>query len=98
MKAKLTPRAVGQIRKATTWLDANRGPDAGDALVEDIQQTVHLLLRHPQIGAPVKNARAKDARRLYLPAFSYHLYYRVRRDVIEVLAIRHTSRGRVPGI
>lgn len=98
MKAKLTPRAVGQIRRATSWLDANRGPEAGDALVEELQQTVRLLLRHPQLGAPVTNARSKDARRLYLPAFSYHLYYRVRGDVIEVLAIRHTSRGRVPGI
>ncbi len=81
-----------------TWLDTNRGPAAGRALFEEIEQTVRLLLRHPMLGTPVTNARSKDARRLYLRAFSYLLYYRVHGAVIEVLAIRHTSRGRYPGI
>lgn len=98
MKARLTPRAERQIRSATTWLDTNQGLASGRGLFEEIEQTVRLLLRHPLLGTPVTNTRSKDARRVYLPAFSYLLYYRVRGDVIEVLGIRHTSRGRSPGI
>jgi hypothetical protein len=40
----------------------------------------------------------KDVQRFHLSRISYHLYYRVRGDRVEVLAFWHASRGSGPDV
>jgi plasmid stabilization system protein ParE len=100
VKIRITPRAERQIREAVTWRDERMGPEAGDELMAEIEATLALVSRHPNIGTRVLNARSPNAQRILLKAMDYFLYYR--QDPIhgelQVLALRHTSRGRVPGI
>jgi hypothetical protein len=42
--------------------------------------------------------RARGVRRLLLRATRYHVYYRVREETLEVLALWHATRGTGPGL
>jgi len=66
------------------------------------EQEAELLLSiqaaEPGVGAPVLHKRAQGVRRLHLARIRYHLYYRLRGDQVEVLAVCHTSRGAGPSL
>ena len=98
MKVEIKPRAARQIREATRWLLANLGHEAAARLVDELELTLLRVQRQPGLGPPVMNARTRRARRILLPTESYHVYNRIneRRGLVEVLAIRHTRRGRRP--
>ena len=95
MKVRVTKRAQVQFDRAALWWDQNR-PLAPEALDEELAEAFSLLSTEPGIGAPVLNVRAEGVRRLHLARVHYYLYYRVRRDQVEVLALWHTSRGVSP--
>jgi plasmid stabilization system protein ParE len=97
VKVRVTKRAHAQIERAALWWDENR-PLAPQAFDEELSKAFSLLGLQPGIGAPVRNARARDVRRLHLARIHYYLYYRVRDGEVEVLAIWHTSRGREPSL
>jgi len=52
-----------------------------------------LLGTEPLIGAPIPRRNMHGVRRLHLARIRYHLYYRIRRRTVEVIAFCHTSRG-----
>jgi len=56
-----------------------------------------LIASHPGIGAQARNTKLEAVRRVHLARVHYHLYYRITQDqVIEVLALWHTSLGSDP--
>ena len=97
MNVRVTKRAHAQIDRAARWWDENRflAPEAFD---EDLSEAFLLLGAEPGVGAPVLRARTQGVRRLHLARIRYHLYYRIRGDRIEVLALWHTSRGGEPTV
>jgi plasmid stabilization system protein ParE len=97
VNVRVTKRAQSQIDRAAQWWDENRdfAPDAFD---EDLAKAFLLLSAEPGIGAPVLKARAEGVRRLHLARIRYHLYYRVRAGVVEVIALWHSSRGSGPSL
>ncbi len=97
MDVRVTKRAQAQIDQAARWWDENRdrAPEAFDA---DLAEAFLLLGVEPGVGAPVLRTSARGVRRLHLARLRYHLYYRVRGDQVDVLAIWHTSRGRGPAL
>ena len=95
VKVRITKRAQAQIDRAALWWDDNR-PLAPGAFDEDLAEAFLLLSAETGVGAPVPNARAEGVRRLHLARIRYHLYYRVRNDQVEVLALWHASRGSGP--
>jgi plasmid stabilization system protein ParE len=97
VNVRVTKRAQAHIDRAAQWWDENRdlAPEAFD---EDLAKAFLLLGAEPGVGAPVLNVRAQGVRRLHLARIRYHLYYRVRGDHVEVLALWHTSRGAGPGL
>ena len=97
MRIRVTKRADAHIEKAAIWWAQNR-PLAPGALDEEIAETFSLLISQPAIGAPALNAKAKGVRRVHLARVHYYLYYRIRREEIEVLALWHTSRGPSPPV
>ena len=94
---RVTKRAQAQVDRAARWWDENR-PLAPEAFDEDLAEAFTLLSVEPGIGAPALGVRVQGVRRLHLARIHYYLYYRVRRDEVEVLALWHTSRGAGPAL
>jgi plasmid stabilization system protein ParE len=63
-----------------------------------LERAFALIAAQPRVGAIARNTRLADVRRLHLARVHYHLYYRVGRGAIEVIAFWHTSRGEAPPI
>ena len=97
MRIRVTRRADAHIEKAADWWKQNR-PLSPGALDEELAEAFVLLLSQPAIGAPALNARTKSVRRVHLARVHYHLYYRVRGEQIDVIALWHTSRGSPPSV
>jgi plasmid stabilization system protein ParE len=95
VNVRVTKRARAQIDRAAQWWDENRDLPS-EAFDDDLAKAFLLLSAQPNVGAPVSNVRAPGVRRLHLARIRYHLYYRVRGDQVEVLALWHTSRGADP--
>jgi plasmid stabilization system protein ParE len=90
--------AAEQIRVANDWWRANR-PKAPNAFSDDLAQTTALLALQPRLGARARNAALAGVRRVHLTRIRYDLYYRIIEEPqpsIEILALRHSSRGGQP--
>jgi len=94
---RITKRAQAQIDLAARWWDENRiaAPAAFD---EDLAEAFLLLGAQPRIGARVTSIHTYDVRCLQLVRIRYSLYYRIRSDRVEVLALWHSSRGVEPNL
>jgi plasmid stabilization system protein ParE len=97
VNVRVTKRAQAQIDRAARWWDESRdlAPQAFD---EDLAEAFLLLSAEPGVGALVPRTPAQGVRRLHLARIRYHLYYRIRGDRVEVLALWHASRGGEPSI
>lgn len=95
MKIRLTPRALRQIEAAARWWQKNRhkNPEAFD---DELDRVLELIVAHPSTGKPAR-VRA-GIRRIHLDKVGYELYYRVVDDVVQLLALWHTSRWRKPSL
>jgi plasmid stabilization system protein ParE len=93
----ITHRAAAQITRAAAWWSRNR-PAAPDAVVVELECACALLAVQPYLGALARNARLSGVRRIHLAKIHHHLYYRVRVDAVDVLALWHTSRGGKPPV
>jgi plasmid stabilization system protein ParE len=96
---RITGSAARAIAEAAAWWTANR-PKAPEAFADEVERALQLIAVHPGIGARAMNVRLAGVRRIHLARIRYHLYYRVAGvpEVIEVLALWHTSRGSPPPI
>ncbi|MEW6689092.1 MAG: type II toxin-antitoxin system RelE/ParE family toxin [Pseudomonadota bacterium] len=97
MRIRVTKRADAHIDKAADWWEQNR-PLAPGALDEELKEAFALMVSQPAIGAPALNAKTRGVRRVHLARVHYYLYYRVRGEQIDVLALWHTSRGDLPPV
>jgi plasmid stabilization system protein ParE len=90
------PSALGQLDEARRWWSSNRDK-APQAFDEDVDAMFELLEDRPTlVGRPV--ARDPRVRRTYLGRIRYYVYFQIdgARDVVEILAIWHGSRGSAP--
>ncbi len=90
-------RAAREIEAVDEWWQANRSA-APDLFVSELDAMLSAVALMPTLGAPAKAERASGVRRVLLRRTRYHLYYRVRDDVLEVLAVWHARRGMGPGL
>jgi plasmid stabilization system protein ParE len=97
VRIRVTKRADAHIEQATIWWEQNR-PLSPGALEEELAEVFTLLISQPAIGAPALDAKTRGVRRIHLARVHYYLYYRVRGEQIEVLALWHTSRGTSPPV
>lgn len=103
MSSPLPVRIVGSagwaILDAAEWWVANR-PKAPDIFAVELERALQILASQPLIGSRARNVKLAGVRRLHLPRVHYHLYYRVtpQPEVVEILALWHTSRGTSPNL
>lgn len=90
-------RADQQIRQGQDWWLRNRSK-APLAFAEDIESAFDLLRAAPGAGEPLPSSRIANLRRLLVSRIRYFIYYTVDEgsEIIEVLALWHTSRGQPP--
>jgi len=90
-------RAAREVERVVHWWALNR-PAAPGAVRQDLQAALNLLLVQPDIGVRVTQASSPDVRRFHLDRIRYWVYYRVRRNRLEVLSVWHSSRGSGPAV
>ena len=91
------PRASREIEEIDGWWRSHR-PAAANLFVTELQSMLSVVGLMPTLGAPARNARIRGVRRVLLTRTRYHVFYRVRGDVLEVLAVWHAARGMGPGL
>ena len=64
----------------------------------DLRGALDLLVREPGVGSKVETSRSEVVRRLYLGRIHYFVYYRVRGNMLEVVAFWHERRGHTPNV
>ncbi len=87
MKIVFTNRAKTDLSNIVEYIAKDDISAAGTLKIQ-IMQTLSALSEHPKHGRP---GRVKDTRELVVHR-SYIAVYQIRKDNIEILTIRHTSR------
>jgi plasmid stabilization system protein ParE len=93
----LQRRAIQEIEEINGWWRANRTASP-DLFLRELESVLVAVAMMPTLGAAVRGERAPGLRRVLLRRTSYHVYYRVCGEVLEVLAVWHGSRGAGPGL
>ena len=83
-----TPQVEEDLEE--TWLYvAEDDPTAADGLLDEFEETLQILARHPQLG-PARPDIARDLR--YFPVRNYLLLYRQIPNGIELVRVIHGAR------
>lgn len=91
----VTRRADREIERAAEWWAQNQ-PAAPGAVRKDLERVCELLLAQPELGANVAEASSPGVKRFHVDRIRYWIYYRVRRNRLEVVSVWHSSRGQGP--
>lgn len=90
-------RAAREIEEIEQWWREHR-PSAPALFLTELERTLAAAALVPTLGSPARHARADGVRRLLLRRTRYYVYYRVRGDILQVLAVWHAARGSGPGV
>jgi toxin ParE1/3/4 len=82
------------VSAVLNYYDEVGGPGLGDAFFEEFMAYVALVLESPTRFHPVDG----DLRRANLERFPYHFLYRIHRDTIRILVVRHHQRDPTYGL
>jgi len=88
VRVRFRVEAAADVQTARSWYDEQRS-GLGDEFVESLERTIELVSSFPDAFPEI----AAGHRRALLRRFPYAVYYRIDRDVIDVLACLHGSRS-----
>ena len=88
MRLRSHPGARRDFNLAVDWYVAEAGKPTAVRFIEEVEHLRSLILDNPRIGTPGRS----DTRSFVFKQFPYSLIYRIRGDVLEVLALAHHSR------
>ena len=77
MRVSYEPAARAEVADALNWYLTVAGQTIAHSFERELDKTVRLLMRFPQLGTPGLRA----SRRLRLDGFPYNLHYRVDGDL-----------------
>ncbi len=89
MTRRLTilPQAELDVGDATAWYEEQR-TGLGGELLNELDSVVQRVVRSPFQFPEIKN----DIRRALLRRFPYSVYFRVRNEIIQLIAVLHQHR------
>ena len=87
MRVTLRPRAEWDIDDAYAWYE-ERSPGLGEVFLRSVEACFARIVRHPEAYV-IADGRVRRAR---LNRFPYAVYYVIRDDRIDVLAVYHSRR------
>jgi plasmid stabilization system protein ParE len=85
-RLRVVPTAERHIRRASTWWAQNR-PAAPALFHDELARAFDLITLQPDIAPIARELDLVGVRRFHLSRIRYHLYYRHRGDLVEVLAL-----------
>lgn len=91
MRLRSHPGATRDFNLALDWYIAEAGKPSAARFVEEVEHLRSLILQNPRIGTP----GPYDTRSFAFKRFPYTLIYRIRGDMLEVLALAHHRRQAV---
>jgi plasmid stabilization system protein ParE len=90
-------RATREIEEVDAWWRQNRRA-VPDLFLDELERTLAVVVLMPSLGAAARSERLHGVRRALLKKTRYHVYYRVRGEALDVLAVWHAARGEGPGV
>lgn len=87
--------AATQIARIDRWWRKHRRA-APDLFRDELAAAEEQLKFAAHSGVRVRDRGQAETRRLLLPRTRYHVYYRVTDDVVTLLAVWASTRGRTP--
>jgi toxin ParE1/3/4 len=90
MKVVYSPRATRDIHQIAAYYRSVADPRIARAIGVRIERVITRLARNP-LSAPAVTERPEVRMALVL-RYPYKIFYRISRDAIEILHIRHTAR------
>jgi plasmid stabilization system protein ParE len=93
----LQRRAIREIEEIDAWWRHNR-PASPNLFLSELESMLAAAALMPTLGAAVRGERAPGLRHVLLRRTKYHVYYRVRGQALEVLAVWHAARGASPSL
>jgi toxin ParE1/3/4 len=88
VRVKWLPDAIEDLTAIREYIATDK-PASAEGVAHRIRSTVDYLRDHPGIGRP---GRIHGTRELVIAGLPYVVPYRVKREVIEILGVFHTSR------
>jgi plasmid stabilization system protein ParE len=90
---RLHPLASAEVVDAQLWYE-QRVAGLGDRFIVAVRAATDRAARWPNAGSPVRTATDGSVaeRQIATPGFPYTVVYRVRDDVVQVLAVHHQHR------
>jgi len=88
MNVVLAPRALRDLESIAAYLN-ERNPSATTNVLASIKSSIEALSAFPEIGVALNEA---GHRRKPVLRYPYVVYYRIARNELLILHIRHTSR------
>lgn len=82
------PAARREILRAFDWYRQEASSLVAAGFLDDFEQTLLLLKRHPEIG----EAGSSRTRRLVFQRYPYTVVYRLTGETLEIVAIAHHGR------
>jgi toxin ParE1/3/4 len=88
MRIRWTRPALNDLDIILVYI-AERNPVAAKAVAGSVKNSVQRLRENPNSG---RSGRVAGTQELVIPKFPYIVAYRIHKENIEVLAVRHTAR------
>ena len=90
MKINWTPRGRKRFFAISNYIATEFYTDYADAWEEDVATTVEPLAVHPELGTiAFPFLKRPELRRILLANRNYWVYYRIAKDAIDILSIKH---------
>ena len=96
MKPVYARRARVDLDQILAWYSANASPAMAQAIEQRFNDVIDRICSAPE-SAPRLSQRP-DVRVVAVIRYPFRVFYRIRRDTVDILHIRHTSRRPVAGL
>ena len=88
MKICWTEVAAANLKSVHEYL-SERAPEHADSVVDHILSSIDVLEQYPHLGRP---GRLEGTRELIVTGTSFIIFYRLRKNQVEILGVLHTAR------
>lgn len=88
MKTILTTKAKNNLKEVYDYISRDNKTSAQKVL-NKIYGVIYLLEKNPYIGVV---GRIENTREFFISDINYFVIYKIQNDILEIVAILHTSR------
>jgi toxin ParE1/3/4 len=95
MKPVFSRRALADLDQILAWYSANASPAIAEAIERRLDDVVDRICSEPE-SAPRLSQRSQ-VRVVAVIRYPFRIFYRIRKDTVDILHVRHTSRRQFAG-